>query len=66
MATLRKSDGTETSNILETLGLMLEHLSTRDREEEETYYQKNIRKMIEKPIQTSDDTENDRETNSNQ
>jgi hypothetical protein len=38
------------------MGLMLEHLSTKDREEEETYYQKNIRKMIEKPIQTSDDT----------
>ena len=36
---------------------MLDHLITVDREEEEAYYHKNIRKMIEEPIQTCDDIE---------
>jgi len=57
MNTLRKLDGTETSSILETMKIMLDHLITDDREEEETYYHKNIRKMIEEPIQTCDDSE---------
>ena len=52
MATLRKPDGTETSSILEAINLMLDHLITKDREEEETYYHKH--------------KENDRGTNSNQ
>jgi phosphatidate phosphatase PAH1 len=55
MTTLRKPDGTEISSILETMNIMLVHLITVDREEEETYYHKNIRKMIEEPIQTCDD-----------
>jgi hypothetical protein len=36
---------------------MLDHLITVDREEEETCYHKNIRKMFEEPIQTCDDIE---------
>jgi hypothetical protein len=36
---------------------MLDHLITDDSEEEETYYHKKIRKMIEEPIRTCDDTE---------
>jgi len=36
---------------------MLDHLITKDTEEEGTYYHKNIRKMTEEPIKTSDDTE---------
>jgi len=56
MTTQRKLDGTKTSSILETMNLMLDHLITEDREEEETYHYKNIRKMIEEPIQTSDNT----------
>jgi hypothetical protein len=55
MTTLRKPDGTETSSILETMNIMLDHLITVDREEEEeTFYHKNIRKMIEEAIQTCD------------
>ena len=57
MTTLRKPDGTETSSILETMNIMLDHLITVDREEEETCYNKNIRKMIEELIQTCDDIE---------
>jgi len=34
MTTLRKPDGTETSSILETINIMLDHLITVDREEE--------------------------------
>jgi hypothetical protein len=56
MTTLRKSDGSETSSIPETINIMLDHFITDDREEE-TYYHKNIRKMIKEPIQTVDDTE---------
>jgi phosphatidate phosphatase PAH1 len=56
MTTLRKPNGTETSSILETINIMLDHIITVDREEE-TYYNKNIRKMSEEPIQTCDDIE---------
>jgi hypothetical protein len=52
MTTLRKPDGTETSSILETMTIMLDRLIAVDREE--TYYNKNIRKMNEEPIQTCD------------
>ena len=38
VTTLCKLDGTETSSILETMNLMLDHLITEDREEEETYH----------------------------
>jgi hypothetical protein len=54
MTTVRKPDGTETSSILETMNKILDHLIAVDGEEEETYYHKNIRKMIEEPIQTCD------------
>jgi hypothetical protein len=57
MTTLWKPDGSETSSILETMNIMLDHLITEDGEEEETHYHKNIRKMIEEPINTCDDTE---------
>jgi hypothetical protein len=57
MTTLWKPDGTETSSILETINTMLDHLITDDIEEEETHYHKNIRKMIEEPIYTCNDTE---------
>jgi len=41
MTTLQKLDGTETSSMLETMNIMLDHLITDDREEEEeTYYHK--------------------------
>jgi hypothetical protein len=56
ITTLKKPDGTETSSILETMNIMLNHLITLDREEE-TYYHKTTRKMIEEPIRTCDDIE---------
>ena len=57
MTTLRKPDGTETSNILDTMNIMLDYLIIDDSEEEETYYHKNIRKIIEEPVKTCDDSE---------
>lgn len=56
MTTLRKPDGSETSNIQETMNVMLDYLITEDREED-TLHHKNIRKTIEEPIKTSDDEE---------
>jgi len=56
MTTLRKPDGTLTSNILETMNIMLDHLITDDGEEENQHH-KNIRKIIAEPIYTSDDAE---------
>ena len=55
MTTLRKPDGSETSNILETIKTMLHHLIPDDKEEEESYHHKQTRKMIEEPIDTRDD-----------
>jgi hypothetical protein len=56
MTTLRKSDVTVTSNILETMNIMTDYLITYD-EEEENQHRKNIRKMVDEPIHTSDDAE---------
>jgi hypothetical protein len=52
MTTLRKPDGSETSSIQETMNVMQDYLITEDREED-TLHHKNIRKMIEEPIKTS-------------
>jgi hypothetical protein len=60
MTTLRKSDGSETSSIQETMEVMLEYHFTEDREEE-TQHHKNIRKTTEEPINTSEDAEFSRE-----
>jgi hypothetical protein len=54
MTILRKPDGTVTSAILETMNIMLDRLITDD-EEEENEHHKNIRKMLEETIHTSDD-----------
>ena len=56
MTTLRKPDCKITSSILETMNTMLDHL-IKDDGEEENQNHKNIRKMIEEPIYTSDDAE---------
>ena len=56
MTTLRKQEGTATSNILESMNTMLDHLITGDGEEENQHH-KNIRKMIEEPIYTRYDAE---------
>ena len=39
------------------MNIRLDCLITDEREEEETYHHKNIRKTIEEPIYTCDDTE---------
>jgi hypothetical protein len=54
--TLRKPDGTMTKNIRDTLNTMLDHIIPED-EEEETIHHKSIRKMVEEPINTGNDTE---------
>jgi len=57
MTTLRKPDGSESANILDTMKTMVNHLIPEDIEEEESYYHKQIRKTVEEPIDTRDDTE---------
>ena len=57
MTTLRKPDVSETSSTLETMNMILDYFITKGREEEETYYHKNLRKMIKEQIPTCDDTE---------
>jgi len=50
MITLRKPDGTLTSNILETKNIMVDHLITDDGEEDNQHH-KNIRKITPEMIQ---------------
>jgi hypothetical protein len=57
MTTPWKPDGTETSSLQETMNIMLDYIITEDEEEEDTYYHNSIRKMMEEPIHTCDDTE---------
>jgi len=54
ITTLRKPDGSETTNILDTIKTMMNHLIPEDIEEE-SYYHKQIRKMVEEQIDTRDD-----------
>jgi len=56
MTTLRKTDGTLSSNILETMNIILDHLITDD-EEEVNQHDKNIRKMTKETIYISDKAE---------
>lgn len=56
MTTLWKPDGTETSILQETMNIMLGNIITVDKEEE-IYHHNGIRKMVEEPIHTCDDTE---------
>jgi hypothetical protein len=51
MTILRKPDGTETMNV------MLDNIIAEDKEEEETYHHNSIRKIIEEPIHTNNDSE---------
>ena len=57
MTTLRKPDGSESTNIQDTIKTMMNHFIPEDIEEEESYYHKQIRKMVEEPIDTRDDIE---------
>ena len=51
MTTLRKSDGTVASSILDTMNTKIDNLITDDREEENRHH-KDIRKMIDETIYT--------------
>jgi TPP-dependent pyruvate/acetoin dehydrogenase alpha subunit len=58
MTTLIKPDGSESTNILDTIKTMMNYLIPEDIEEEdESSYHKQIRKMVEEPIDTRDDSE---------
>jgi len=55
MTTVLKPDGSYTSNLNETMQVMLDHLITKDDQTEDTEYHKRIRKQIKDPIQTAHD-----------
>jgi hypothetical protein len=57
LATLKKPDGTLTTDINETVTYMLDYLITKDEEDNDLVYHKIIRKLTERPIQTTDDRE---------
>jgi len=56
MTTLRKPDGSETSSIKETMDVILQCHFPEDREESENQLHKTIRRSVEEPINTRDDT----------
>ena len=57
MTTLLKSDGSYTSNLNETVQAMLDHLITRDDQNDDLDYHKRIRTKIREPSQTADNRE---------
>jgi hypothetical protein len=60
MTTLTKPDRTETTNIQETLQVLLDYLIEEDTTEENSY-QSTIRMAVEEPINTNDDVKFSRE-----
>jgi ribonuclease HI len=57
MTTIQKPDGSLTTNINETVTYMLDYLITKDVEDNDTDYHKEVRTLAEQPIQTEDDRE---------
>jgi ATP-dependent Lon protease len=57
LTTLKKQDGTNTTNIEETAKMMAEHLIPKDDAKDDTEYHKQIRKQVKEPIQTEEDRE---------
>jgi len=55
MSTLQKTNGTHTDSLLETLQCALEYLTPKDDKSEATKCHKQIRKLIEDPMETEDD-----------
>ena len=55
MSTLQKTNGTHTDGLLETLQCALEYLTPKDDKSEESKHHKQIRKLIEEPMETGDD-----------
>ena len=56
MTTLRKPDGSETLSIKETMDVILQYHFPEDREESENQLHKTIRRSVDEPINTRDDT----------
>jgi hypothetical protein len=56
MTTITKPDGTETTDLQETINEIIDHLY-KEGDGEETPHHKRIRKAVDKPIHTEDDAE---------
>jgi hypothetical protein len=56
MTTIRKPDGTETTNLHETVNVILDSLFTENSEEDNSHH-KNITKAIEEPMHTTEEAE---------
>jgi len=54
---LQKPDGSKTVNMTETLKFMMEQLIPEDNVQDDTDHHKNVRKLTEQPIKTTDDKE---------
>jgi hypothetical protein len=57
MTTLKKTDGTTTADLEETVKMMAEHLIPKDDDTADTEYHKHIREQAKEPIQTKEDRE---------
>jgi hypothetical protein len=55
MTNLQKSDGSLTSDLNETLKVMIDHLTPNDERSDDTDHHKRIRNLATEPIQTADD-----------
>ena len=55
MTTLQKPDGSLTSDLNETLRVMIDHLTPNDVRSDDTDHPKRIRNLSTEPIQTADD-----------
>ena len=55
MTTLQKSDGSLTSDLNETLKVMIDHLTPNDEQSDDTDYHKRNRILSTEPIQTAGD-----------
>jgi ribonuclease HI len=55
LTTLKKPDGSKTTNMIDTLTYMAEQLIPEDNPQDDTNYHKNIRRLTEQPIETIND-----------
>ena len=55
MTTLKKTDGTTTTDLEETMKMMAEHLIPRDDDTDDMEYHKQIRAQAKEQIQTIED-----------
>jgi hypothetical protein len=54
LTTLKRQDGTNTTNIEETVKMMAEHLIPKDDDTDDTEYHKQLRIQVKEPIQTAE------------